>query len=212
MEIVGFDTPIINLPDNFIFHSLGKQSDYTTWSEPLITFFSEIESDKFFLSFEDHFIVKDVNKEIMNEGINYMNEGNIDKLFLLPEYGYRGIGLYKDNWYKCGNTPNSNCASSLLPSIWGKEFFMKLLKNNIKTPWEFETKHNSLTDYNVLITDGTEVFVPLDAMRGGKFNSQIFNHWEHDKSVGPQKYYQNIDNEDIDIFKKMKIKWEKNTM
>ena len=91
--ILGFDPPTIELPSNYTFHSLGKQKDNPMWSQTLIPFFKKIKESYFLLTFEDHFLVKEVNIELLKEGISLIEKGGVDKLILQNDYSSDKKGM-----------------------------------------------------------------------------------------------------------------------
>tara|TARA_R110002020_G_scaffold277888_1_gene493319 strand:- start:292 stop:1053 length:762 start_codon:yes stop_codon:yes gene_type:complete len=218
--ILGFETPNIDLPNNFTFHSLGKQSDNPMWSQTLIPFFENVEEDYFLLSFEDHFLVKEVPIERLKEGVALIKEGGVDKLFLQNDYsdGKNGMPFsrikehYKGNWYSSIKGKNSIVTESLTPAIWTKDFFLKSLYNAKlqKTAGGFEGANTNLQG-NILLTKDITVFPMLDACRRNRFNTDIFTRYavEGDWS-GRQDWTLDLANEDIEIFKKMEQKWNNN--
>ena len=93
--VLGFEDPDISFPQNFSFHSLGNQKDAASWTEPLIKFFENIDDEYFLLCFEDHYLIKEINHERLEEGIRYMKEGDVDKLYLQPDYSHKITNHYK---------------------------------------------------------------------------------------------------------------------
>ena len=131
--MLGFEEPKVSFPQNFSFHSLGNQKDATLWTEPLIKFFENIDDDYFLLCFEDHYLLKEVNHERLEEGIKYMKEGRVDKLYLQPDYSHKITHHYKGNWFVSATCPHALTTTSLMPCIWKREYFLKLLRlaNNV---------------------------------------------------------------------------------
>ena len=66
--LLGYKKPKEELPSNFEFVSLGKDSKSTPWSNKLIDFFNKIEDEYFFLCFEDHFLIQKGDIELFQEG------------------------------------------------------------------------------------------------------------------------------------------------
>ena len=190
------------------------------WSQTLIPFFEKVEEDYFLLSFEDHFLVKEVPMERLKEGIASIEEGGVDKLFLQNDYsdGKKGMPFsrikehYKGNWYTSTKGKNSLITESLVPAIWKKEFFLKSLYNakSQKTAGGFEGVNGDLQG-NVLLTKDITVFPMLDACRRNRFNTDIFTRYAVEGDwPGRQDWTLNLASEDIEIFEQMQKKWNSN--
>lgn len=207
--ILGFDTPKLDLPDKFKFVSLGKQSDYLNWSEPLKNYFENIDDDIFFLSFEDHYLVDKVNTEILYEGLNYMNDISIDKLYISGnDYSGEIKTHYKGNWFLCKNNPGLTVNGSLMPSIWRRKFFINLLNNaSVGDCHNFERINNNLNlNCTTLMVKDYVIYPNVDCARKGNFNYNIFDFYSKYKTLGIKSWMTRTN--DIDVFRKMKIKWE----
>lgn len=211
VNVLGFKKPDIEFPDNFSFISMGKQSSFVSWSEPLIKFFDNSDlndDDYFFMSFEDHFLVEDVKEKLFNEVVEYMeNDKNIDKVYLL-KHNKKIESHYKGNFYNVSDHPHCCVTTSLLPCIWRKSFFMRLLKNDVATPWEFEEKHNPL-QLNCSVLISKSVILPVvDAMRQKTFNVEIFKQFARSKSYRYGEFVQKVTQESINVFTEMYNIWK----
>jgi len=207
--ILGFSTPEITLPNDFVFHSMGKQSDYSTWSEPIKKYLQKINDKYFFLCFEDHYIVRDINQNQIEEAVNLIDKDEtIDKIYFSnDEYDDRILNHYKDNWYISVDRPNALVTTSLLPSIWKTEFFLRMLNTeNIKTCHDFEVIHDRMSlNCKVLMPKQTVIYPNLDCMRSGGPNKEIYQAYRNNKSLGVSSWMK--DGSDMDIFIKMHHKW-----
>ena len=221
--VLGFDAPEVDFPPNFRFHSLGKQSECPIWSEPLIEYFNAADLDYFFLSFEDHYLIDDLNREVLAEGIGYMENDGIDKLFISGnDYSHQIRCHYKGTWFLSNDFPNVLTTTSMLPSVWKKGFFLKLLRqkknlfhrlfrrNSIRTCHDFETVNNKYTlDCRTLMVMDYVVYPNLDCARRGKFNTTIFEYYKERKVLGDKPWMKST--ADMDVFEAIYEKWkEKN--
>lgn len=202
--ILGFDTPDVILPDNFTFHSMGKQSDWNTWSGPLFEYFSNIDDEYFVLCFEDHYIVNDVNHQLMEEAISYCN-GDIDKVYLMID-GRTITGHYKGNFYNSLDTRGANVNNSLLPAIWKREFFLRLLDPTIKTAHEFEMFNNKQLNGKI-IQSNSIIYPNVDAARKGGYNISVFDQFNKNKTYNCGPYMQPVNEDSIQTFYNMHKKW-----
>lgn len=211
-EIMGFNEPKLQLFPSFHFKSFGKGfSDKSNWSDFLNPYFQNLEEDYFFLCFEDHFLIEEVNQEFMTRAEKIMEEDKtVEKIRMHPPYNDR-MSLEKyDEHFSLGFTgPHTYIATSLRPAIWRKNLFLKLLNNTnvkIRTPHEFEV-------YNDRIEIETKVLIPhlkkpifpdLDAMRQGKINPLA----EKKGNVDMDYYQLNLSEEDFQIFEETKKMWD----
>jgi hypothetical protein len=174
------------------------------------------------LCFEDHYLVDDFNLDVFSEGIQYIKKDNIDKLYITGnDYSHQIKCHYKGNWFLSKDAPNVLTTTSLLPSVWKKNFFLKLLttkknflskllnKNDIKTCHDFELVNNKYTlNCNTLMVKDYVVYPNLDCARKGKFNTDVFTSYRNHKTLGDKSWMKNTS--DIDVFEKMYIKWKEN--
>ena len=198
--------------EGFSFQSLGDNlNDSTPWKDALNPFFQNLEDDYFFLCFEDHFIIDDVNLQHMKMAQEIMeNDPSIGKIRLHPKYNDdMCIGEYNE-YFELGPTiPNSYVATSLRPSIWRKSLFLKLLNHiaGIKTPHNFE-RFNDGDNINtkVLIPKiRTAIYSDLDAMRGGNINPQGLSAGK----INMDYYWMELKEEDVEEFKQIEKLWKK---
>lgn len=203
--VLGFDTPDVTLPDNFVFESLGKQSDWNTWSGPLIEYFSRVTDKYFFMSFEDHYLVDDVNTQLFQEAMSYCG-GSVDKVYLMID-NKTLREPYKGNFYNSLDEKGANVNNSLLPAIWKREFFLRLLDPNIKTAHEFEGVNNKKLN-GCIIQSKNIIYPSIDAARKGNFHLSIFNQFKQNKSYNVGPYTQPINEDDMLVYEKMYEKWK----
>jgi hypothetical protein len=205
---LGFDYPKIELPNNFEFISMGKQSDFDTWSGPIIKYFNNTEDDYFFLCFEDHFIVDYVNMDLFNEGISYLKENNdIDKVYLTMD-DRRIHSIYNGNFYNTIDIPHCLVTTSLLPSVWRKSFFMRLLDPAFKTPHQFEILNNPKILNCKVIQPNAIIYPNVDAVRAGRYNDKVFEYFKKGEGYDFGLFKQYMRPEVLKIFKDMKLKWQ----
>ena len=126
--ILGFRKPNVELRDNFTYETLGDTfSDNTVWRDALNPYFQNMDDDYFFLAFEDHFLVDNVNIEDFNRAEEILkNDSSVGKVRLLPKYNftdsirvnYNNLEDYDEVFYKAPNVAGIHMQSSLRPSIW----------------------------------------------------------------------------------------------
>jgi hypothetical protein len=209
-----------DLPDCDLFsHVLVGEnfSDDTPWHQALSGFFEALEEDYFFLCFEDHFLIDNVNTELFHKAEeNMCLDKSISKIRLLPKYhDHQNLEEYDENFWKAPTTTHGYVHTSLRPSLWRKDFFLKLLKNpkSINNPFEFEHKNDPLIfSETVLIPrDPYPLFPDLDAMRKGVPNELNLPRGEILEGEINMDYYKlNLKKEDIEVFNEVRKKWRDN--
>lgn len=202
--ILGYDPPKIDFPKNFEFYSMGVQSETSSWSDPLDLYFSSIDDEYFFMTFEDHYLVADVDIDLLNEAESYISSGEIDKVYSFPDVVF-DAGLYKGNFNLSKDQTGAELTYSLMPGFWRREFFLRLLKNtNSKTPHGFELNNNRNLNCKTIYPRDRVMYSSLDAVRKGKFDTKVLSG----KCVHPKKpWFQIKDKRDIEVYEDMYRKW-----
>ena len=215
--LVGFDKPKVVLNDNIEFVCMGEGfSDSTPWRDALNPFISNLKDDYFLLVFEDHFLVNDVNIELLDEVEMIMrSDKSVGKVRMAPSYrslsNPKAINLpsYNNNFYIGPTTPNSYLPTSLRPSVWRKDLFLDLLNHplGVRTPHDFETFNNQRNiNTVVLLPKGDKTIYPeIDVMRRGKPNP--IAHKASNK-VNMGYYWVSLNEEDLKIFLDANEKWK----
>ena len=139
VTFLGFDdSNIPELPDNFNYVSLGKQSDFGRyWTTPLIPYVNELEEDYFVVMCADSLITDHVDTEKVQLLEDEVRTGNAAKA-LLDTHLSAYTTEYKEGIRKV--LPSAPYRTTLHPSIWKKEYFKRYLKPNF-TVWDFEVKN-----------------------------------------------------------------------
>jgi hypothetical protein len=188
-DVLAFNKPKAILNDNFKLVYAGDGfNDSTIWRDALNPYFESLQDDYFFLAFEDHFLVDYVNLDLLYKAENHIkNDPTIGKIRLLPKYNFKddpellfeNLSSYDDNFYFAPKVRSAVVYNSLRPSLWRKNFFLKLLNNHreIRNPHEFETKNNfdKFEETVLLPKQSYPIYPDLDAMRGGRLNTQVKN-------------------------------------
>lgn len=148
VEIVGYDKPQFELPSNFSFVSLGKQTpDKQNFSRDLRKYFAK--QDKFFFWFmEDTFIKAPIDFRVLNflksltEKIPDVGRINLTREVVKQDHHYfttvDRYDIYKNNKF-------SLYRLSTQPSIWNKHFVLQYMAEDL-SPWEFECQSDHAVD------------------------------------------------------------------
>jgi len=143
VEIVGY-TPVIDLPANFKFTSLGKFEDYPAnkWSDALIKYLNMIDDEFLIIMLEDYWLCRPVNGEAVSRAIWMMNNTqNVARMCLTTDrlYSRKIKDFASVDWldvFESDKTDDYNM--SFQTSIWRRSALLELLVPG-ETPWEAET-------------------------------------------------------------------------
>lgn len=157
VEIVCYDFPEFELPDNFVFRTLGKQEGGAkNFTRDLREYFKK-QDDFFIWMMEDTFI-KSVDTKKLNtlKLLTYDNVGriNLSKETIKQKHFLNYVTVNDFKIFE--NTQDSLYRLSTQPSIWNKKFLLKYMQNDL-SPWEFETQSSCNDNYRILGMDEAAV-------------------------------------------------------
>jgi len=189
VEIVGYDKPNFDLPNNFIFHSLGKQTGGTTsFTRDLREYFKK--QDKYFIWVMcDTFFKAQVNFKALKFLQSLTKNDNVGRIHLT-------IGIDRQKFYSVYNKQEDFIVYeahqeapyrlSTQPSIWSRDFVLKYMQQDL-TPWEFELQPSINDDYHILGL------------------SKIQSPVQHNEGVRKRDLYEyNLEGIDINVINEMK--------
>lgn len=174
----GFSLPPFEMPDGFVFHSIGRFEEYPVdkWSDGAIKFLQDIPDEIVCLFLEDMWLIKPVDVAVVKMAYDYMEQFNyvarldLTSDRLLANGGnvsmYGELGHVNLVW----SDPDSQYHLSLMPAFWRKKHLLKVLIPG-ETPWQVELQGtprlSRLRDEMIVLgTDAVPVTVTL-AFRGG---------------------------------------------
>lgn len=133
VTILGYESPLCSLPDNFTFVSMGNQGDVSEWSTDIRAYIEANEDDWIWWMMEDSFI-KSFDEGLFLTAIA-MTQPHIGRIGLTKDIINRQhkkmpAGLLVADL-------NSNYRLSTQPSLWNREFLLQYLTDGL-TPWQFE--------------------------------------------------------------------------
>jgi hypothetical protein len=173
--IGGFTPPDFDLPDNFTFHSIGKQEDYPVnkWTNALHKFLNEMPDDVFMLLLEDMWPSRGVDVKAINVLSDYMKQFQyVAKIDLagdrLYAHGMKDYG-YVEHLDLIISMPGSPYHLSLMPGLWRKKHLLDSIKPDW-TPWDVEISGTPILSHNRdVIVLGTRQwpYRSILAFRGG---------------------------------------------
>jgi|TARA_R100000008_G_scaffold15791_1_gene7733 hypothetical protein len=151
INILGYDLPDFDLPDNCNYISLGKQRGKDYWSSDMIDFFTNCSDDLFYLTFEDAFIISPVDRNLLEYAYEFcqINRKNLLRFNLTSDLQTRNYDVIEtyDEFELIESNQGEIFRLSLNHSIWNREQFLYKLEPN-QTPNFFESpnKMNSKND------------------------------------------------------------------
>lgn len=130
-ELVGYKRPLIQLPDNCTFVSLGRQRGPTFFSDDLARYFRK-QPDWFCWLMEDSFL-RSFDRALFEKAKQLCIDGT-GRVNLTKEGMNREHTRVGDVYY-CHI--NSAYRLSTMPSIWNKSFLLHYMTPGL-SPWKFE--------------------------------------------------------------------------
>ena len=194
VDILCYKKPEFNLPKNFNVISLGNQDDYgNSWTAGIRNYFHNLEDDYFMLCLEDHFMFTDMNFDVLDRAEKEIQKEEVKKI--VCTYGPYKVGDdYSEDFYKWNGKQDCGVPTSLCVSIWTKELFLRLIKNDI-TIRQFEEQSKSFgLEETILFPRNGWLYPQLDACRAGSFNDAVFD----DNYAGGSGQF--VVSDDLEIF------------
>lgn len=164
--VAGFTPPDFDLPDNFVFLSLGKFEDFpiNKWSDALIKVCDTLEDDVFVLMLEDYWLIRGVDLRGVSILADYARQFSYvlkidlcaDRLYAggVSDYGHVGhLDLVKSH-------PESAYHMSLMTGLWRKDRLREVLVPSW-TPWDVEISGTSHLRHLSVRQDGTERMIVI---------------------------------------------------
>lgn len=212
VTVLGFDPPEATLPGNFSFMSLGRQD--RQWSDALIPFFSSYRERCFFMCFEDHFLISDVDRRLMEKAERLVSGGAVHKAWMLCKptstHGPLARDGFDEDFYAWRDNGGCLIPTSLCPSVWGTEYFRKLLMPGLDC-WGFEERNKKRSMEMGAVTIYPRewpIYPSIDAMRRRKFDESIMERREKGLPISTQVWQRHINDDDIGVFYRMRKEWK----
>ena len=156
INILGYDLPDFDLPENCNYISLGTQRGKNYWSDDMIDFFTKCDDDLFYLTFEDAFIVRPVDRELLEYSYEFCqnNIKNLLRFNLTADLQTRDNSVVEtyDEFELIEANQGEMFRLSLNHSIWNREQFVYKLEPNqtpnfFESPNKMNSKHDGLGVY-----------------------------------------------------------------
>ena len=132
-DLVGYDKPKCELPDNCTWVSIGVQGGKNEFSTDLRKYFEQ-QPQFFVWMMEDTFIKEYVHNNRIDNNISK----HIGRIDLSNDIKSRSHKKYSELEVIIA-LPNTRYRLSTQPSIWNKSFLLQYLKPGL-SPWDFETQ------------------------------------------------------------------------
>lgn len=135
-DLVGYEKPKVDLPENCTWVSLGKQRGPRYFSDDLRPYFEKQE--QFFIWLMEDTFIKSVQKSMLG-----ILEGYADHRFAkfgrccLTNEGMNRPHTISENGQYYTVHPDSEYRLSTQPSIWNRDFLLQYLTPGL-SPWDFE--------------------------------------------------------------------------
>lgn len=187
IDILGFAPPDFDLPEGTVFISAGDMKDYpiNKWSDPVIEYFKQTDTDRVIWFLDDYFLYRKVDTRAVEVLWDYASQFKFVEKIDLAEDRLHAKGTDMDYSYidyddgkrldLIKGDPTSEYFSSLWPGIFSVEHLLRVMIPG-ETPWNLELdgtyRLRNMTDIVVLGTKQSLVEIRLGA-RGGKGAGEI---------------------------------------
>jgi hypothetical protein len=146
--IGGYTPPDFDLPPNFEFRSIDKESyPPEKWSDGIIKLLNNIEDDLFVLMLEDYWLNRGVNHQAVESLAEYMRiYKGVLRIDLTTDRLYAGRMFDIDTWGYLDiieTPPDTPYQWSTQACIVNRKHMLRCLQPGI-APWQFELKGNDL--------------------------------------------------------------------
>lgn len=220
--VLCYDEPKMKLPGNFTIHSLGKQEDFgTTYTDAVIPFFDTLKDEYFVIVMEDHFLVQDVDLDLVKKAEKEILSNGVDKVWLGCWMGNDNHPIknhsnktYSEDFFEFSQPQQGKyyMGSFLDPSLWTSKLWSKLISPGL-TLHQVEGHGVDICKQinpKVLFPRRRVIYNHLDAARHGGFNINSLEEYEKDPDGGLGAWYcgSRIDRNDIDVFYQSKKDFE----
>ncbi len=202
INVIGYSKPNFNLPSNVNYISMGIDRGAEYWSDDMISFFSNIKDDLFYLTTEDGFILKEIDSTLLFNAYAFSKEmtlvnDNFLRFNLTHCVSSRAHTLVKNiennNQIIIANK-GTDYRHSLQHSLWNRKNFLNILSNNM-TPWQIELDETArYSRYDIYAFKGN---CPLNVGHGYSKGKKV-NNWYHDV-WSHMSGFDNLNNEDIKV-------------
>jgi hypothetical protein len=207
VDVLGFQKPQKKLPKNYNFISMGKQEDFPekNWADPIRSFIEETKENYFCLFWDDLFPVKKMNYDKFKSAENLVKKSIVQKVCLDKgtDKQYLGATIFDEDFMEMNQT--ADYRSTLKPSIWNKEYFLKHLGKSYD-PWQFEViNQEKMKNDNarILICRNEPIMEFFNVFVKGKFHEVNLKRSEGDYSRRHGWHrWSVIPDEDIKIYEK----------
>lgn len=150
VEIVGYEKPDFELPENFTFHSMGKQvGGAENFSTDLRKYFEQ--QDDFFIWMMEDTFVQLVNFEAIEllKSLIAPAVGRLNLCSRATMLQQHSTWERRSGYHIIQNTQTADYRLCTQPSIWNREFLLKYMTPGL-TPWKFETQKAINDGYIIL--------------------------------------------------------------
>jgi len=194
INVLGYANPNFTLPDSVKFYSLGEDKGAEHWSNDMLDFFSNhFEHEYFMLAPEDGFIIKKVDKDLLELALNYSSyiQKNSQQKFL--RFGLtncvssrpHAVVQKLENSNIIVSNYGTDYRHSLQHSIWNRENFVKMLKPDM-TPWQIELDDDARHDGMIVaaFSGNVPIHIGHGYSKGKKIHSWHQDVWRRLNGYG----------------------------
>lgn len=178
ITIVGYEDvdKLENLPNNVKVANMGIQEDFgNTWTTALIPFFENVPEEYFVTILDDYILMNPVDESKIATIEEQFKFKRVQKAMIGGGIPLSSASEYTENLLIFNQ--NIPYRTSLHPSIWDKQYFLKYLKPGM-TAWDFELKNDAIArndkakiiNYKYEYPKEPHLYSYLDLYTGGQLN------------------------------------------
>lgn len=209
VDVLGFEPPDFDLPENFNFISAGKQSDFPAKSfcQPFRPIIEKMDCEIITVMLEDAFLIDTVDHDLLQKAQQVILSGKASSvdLFLGAAYQNASAEPFDDDFNVFPQ--NMDYRFTAAQRIINREYYLKYFDR--ETIWHLEVENiprSKFDGHNLLVSKSKPIAPWLNTIVKGGFNKA---QW--DKMIRSPtgrhfgwNIYQELKDEELEIFASMK--------
>lgn len=179
VDVLGFSNPDFELPDNFVFHSAGRQNDFAPMAfyEPFFPIIDSFPEDYFAMFLEDTFLIRAVDKSLLKSAERIITKKHADSVAMFwggPEQ-FEKTTEFDNDFLEYPQ--DMNYRVNVQPQIITKDYFFRYMKPGV-TMRDYEVNNiTSARNNGATLLCAKKPIAPwVNVLRHGSFNNKIIEN------------------------------------
>jgi hypothetical protein len=209
VDVLGFEPPDFDLPENFNFISAGKQSDFPpkSFCQPFRPIIEKMDTEIITVMLEDAFLIDTVDQGLLQKAQDRILSGQASAvdLFLGADYQHASSTYFDDDFNVFPQDMDYRFTAS--QKIISKDYYLKYFDR--ETIWHLEVENiprSKFDGHNLLVSRSKPIAPWLNTIVKGQFNKTQWNNMASSptgRNFG-WNIYQRLNDEEFEIFASMK--------